>query len=65
MGKWKAESLVGILSGIIISAVIIWYAKHLGLVSVGYLGSRDIKDILLLGGSAVLCVQKKIFPRKK
>jgi hypothetical protein len=62
----KIENLTGTLCGIVISVVAIWYAKHLGLVSVGYLGSCDAKDMLLMGGSIVLITYKKIFfPRKK
>ena len=61
----KIESIVGTLCGIVISVVAIWYANHLGLVSVGYLGSYDAKDILLLGGSIVLTFYKMIFSAQK
>jgi len=58
------ESLTGTLCGIAISVVTIWYANHLGLVAVGYFVPCDLKDLLLIGGSVVLIVYKKIFPRK-
>jgi len=60
----KIESLVGTLCGVVISVVAIWYLQHLELMPVGgYLwnGSSDAKDILLVGGSVVLIVYKKIF----
>jgi hypothetical protein len=61
----KIESIVGTLCGIIISVVAIWYAKHLGLVSVGYFAPCDAKDILLVVGSVILIVYKKIFSAQK
>ena len=61
----KIESIAGTLCGIVISVVVIWYARHLELVSVGYFAPCDMKDILLLGGSVVLIVYKKIFSAQK
>ena len=61
----RIETITGTLCGIAISTVVIWYSEHLGLVSVGYLGSCNAKDILMIGGSVVLIIYKKIlFPRK-
>jgi hypothetical protein len=61
----KLESIVGTLCGIAISVLVIWYSKRLGLVSVGYFAPCDTKDILLMGGSLVLIVHKKIFSAQK
>ena len=61
----KIESIAGTLCGIVISVVAILYAKHLGLLTVASLGSCNAKDMLLIGGSVILILYKKIlFPRK-
>ena len=61
----KIESIAGIFCGVVISLIDICYANHLGLVSVGYFAPCDMKDILLVGGSIVLIVYKKIFSAQK
>lgn len=67
MGKWKTENFAGTLSGVAVSFLAIWYANHLGLLPVGYLWDApcDAKDILLIGGSVVLIVYKRIFSAQK
>ena len=62
VGKWKTENYVGTLSGV----VAIWYMQHLGLLPVVSIWNPyDMKGILLLGGSLVLIVYKKIFSAQK
>ena len=62
----KVETQAGTICGIVISVVAIQYVQHAGLVSVGYFAPCDSKDILLMGGSVVLILYKKIFfPRNK
>lgn len=59
----KLESICGTIIG----AVAIWYMQHLELLPVGYLWNVqcNAKDILLVGGSVVLIVYKKIFSAQK
>jgi hypothetical protein len=62
----KIETLTGTLSGIAISIAAVRYVQHLGLLPVGYQWNPcDSKDLLLLWGSVVLIVYKKIFFRAK